>query len=281
MYEIVSLTFLLYVMYENFSLHGILCFGYLIAPFFTNQFFLNQSKVYTRFHLISITLVILAIYFRIPKLSFVWILFSGFGMILFYKIHRNVLFQFNTWIKFFPLGFSSISSVWFFCGTNECSLLGYNTTWSYYAAIHSCYIGWLFLSGVIFLFAKNQEQKTGHFIVLTIVILFLMIAFGIYGNPNLKKFGVIGYLFLLPFSLIHSNILFQNQNPISRILARSSLFFLCLTLLLATFNEFYIGFPKYILGYPLMVVFHGMINAFLVIPCFLGSILFREMKTVP
>ncbi|TGK84651.1 hypothetical protein EHQ24_06575 [Leptospira noumeaensis] len=267
-------------MNENFLLLGILSFGYVIAPFFSNRFFLNQSKVYTRIHLVSITIMILAIYFRIPKLTFLWIIFCGYGFILFYKIHRNRFFQNYTYIKIFPLGFSLISAVWFFSGTNECSLLGYNSTWSYYAAIHSCFIGWLFLSGISFLFDKNKKSIIHPYIIITIVVLFLMIAFGIYGNPILKKIGVIGYSVLLPISIFESNLLFKNQNRTSKFLGWCSLFFLCLTFVLALCNEFYSGFPKYISGYPLMVFVHGMINAFLVIPCFLGSIWIRENKTV-
>ncbi|TGL85958.1 hypothetical protein EHQ68_09325 [Leptospira congkakensis] len=265
-------------MNENYFLLGLLSFGYLIAPYFSNRYFLNHSKVYTRFHLISFLLTILAIYFKIPILSIVWTSFCGFGLILFFQIHTNRLFQGFTWIGVFPMGFGFLSSIWFFCGTNEFNLLGYNRTWSYYAAIHSCYIGWLFLSGITFLSQRNQRSKTYLIISLTIVILFLMIAFGIYKSDLLKKVGVVGYLFLLPFSIIHSKILFQNKSSISRIMARCSLFFLSLTLILAFLNEFYLGFPKSIFGYPLMVMVHGSINSFIVIPCFLGSVAFASSK---
>lgn len=265
-------------MNENCILLVILSFGYLIAPFFSNRFFLFQSKIYKQVHLISFFLLLLAINCNIPKLTITWTFFSGFGIILFCRIYWKNLFLFHTWIKLVPLGFGFLSSIWFFCGMNECHLLGYQTTWSYYAAIHSCFIGWLFLSGISYLSARNLSTKIAIFFNLAIVIFFLIIAFGIYGNPFLKKLGVVGYSILLPVAILHSKILFQNPNRISQFLGRCSLFFLCLTFLIALFHEFYSDFPKYIFGFPLMVLVHGSINAFLVIPCFLGSIVFREIK---
>ncbi|MBM9546865.1 YndJ family transporter [Leptospira sp. 201903074] len=177
-----------------------------------------------------------------------------------------------------PFGFSFLSAIWFYSGQNQYYLLGYNETWSYYAALHGCFIGWLFLSGIIFLSEKNNQSKINPIISLSIVFLFLLIAYGIYGNPILKKIGVIGYSFLMPFSLWYLGKFIQNQNFISQLLRRSSIVFLSFTLLLALLNEFYQGFPKFFYGYPFMIILHGCVNAFIVIPCFLGSLLFEDVK---
>ncbi|TGN20616.1 hypothetical protein EHS15_03225 [Leptospira idonii] len=268
-------------MNENSLLFSVLAFGYAIAPLFSNRFFLKNSKTYFGLHLISYFLLILAIFFGMPQLNIVWIFFCGFGLILFYKTHRTILLQNYTWIGLFPFGFSLLSSVWFFCGTNQCYLLGYTETWSYYAAIHGCFIGWLFLSGIAHLSQNDKESIAYPILSLCIVILFLLIAFGIHGNPILKKIGVIGYSLLFPSSLLYSKRSFKKQNSSFKLLIECSLFFLCFSLLLALLNEFYIGFPKSFDGWPIMVILHGIINAIVVIPCFLGSLLFEEKTQNP
>nr|WP_232374086.1 YndJ family transporter [Leptospira chreensis] len=268
-----------YFMNENSLLLAVLTFGYGLAPFFTNRFFLKNSKIYSVFHFISFLLILLAIFFRIPKLTVVWPIFCGLGLVLFCKIQKTNFKQLQTWIGFLPFGFSLLSSLWFYCGQNECHLLGYNETWSYYAAIHGCFIGWLFLSGIISVSNHPEGSKKTLIESLGIVILFLLIALGIYGNPILKKIAVVGFSFLVPYTLWVATKEIRNQNRVSLILANCSRLFLCFTFLLALVHEFYIGFPKFIYGYPLMVILHGGINAFLVIPCFLFSLLFAKEES--
>ncbi|TGK91237.1 hypothetical protein EHQ30_13455 [Leptospira brenneri] len=265
-------------MIEIYLLRAVLIFGYIIGPFFTNHFFLKNRKIYSFFHIVSIIIIIFAILFRIPQLNIVWLFFCGFGIILLLKIHWSRLLQDYTWTKLIPLGFSFLSAIWFFSGSNHVNLLGYNEIWSYYAAIHGCFIGWLFLMGVTVLLERNPESKIYPILILCIVILFLMIAFGIFGNLVLKKMGVIGYSVLLPFSLIYRGQGIRCQNPISKYLFRCSFIFLCFTLLLALLHEFYSEFPKFIYGIPMMVLVHGSLNSIIVIPCFLGSLLMDEIK---
>ncbi len=266
-------------MNEKYLLLFVLIFGYTIAPFFSNRLLLNHSRTYSIIHIISLIFIIIAILLNIPQLTILWPIFCCLGLFLFCKIRMACLFQGFTFIGLFPFGFSILSSIWFYCGINNYYLLGYNQTWSYYAALHGCFIGWLFLSGITFLSEKNKDSKMYPYLSLSIVIIFLLIAFGIFGSPIIKRIGVIGYSLLLPFSLWNANKLFQSQNFISISLARCSIFFLCFTLIFALLHEFYLGFPRYIYGYSLMVLLHGITNAFIVIPCFLSSLLLAENKS--
>ncbi|MDF3819375.1 YndJ family transporter [Leptospira sp. 96542] len=255
----------------------ILTLGYTIAPYFSNRFFLQNSKFYFLSHIFALFLTLLGIILNLPLITGILPIFCGFGLVMFCKLKSKSLFQGFHFISIFPFVFSIISSTWFFCGMNQYKLLGYNDIWSFYAAVHGCFIGWLFLSGICFLSDKKRESKFLPILCLTIVILFFTIAIGIYQNILLKKIAVVGYSILFPISILYVEVIGNNKNFYSKSLLRISFCFLCFSFFLALLNEFWIEFPKLLGGIPNMVLFHGIINAVIVIPSFLGSLIIGEI----
>ncbi|XDD47628.1 hypothetical protein AB3N60_05990 [Leptospira sp. WS39.C2] len=247
----------------------IILFGYLIAPYFTNHFFLNNSKSYKCVHLACIFFVLVSIILKIPKFSFVWIIFCGYGFYHYLYLNQCKLFKDKVWLGTFPFIFSLVSAIWFVSGINDFRLLGYDSTWSFYAAIHGCFIGWLLLSGIIFLTMKNRYNIFFIVMICSIIVFFLLIALGIYQFSYLKKIGVIGYYFLLPFVLF---IIAKKLNPKRRIhqfYLVISFVSLCLTLSLAVFKEFFQPTVMFSEIHFVMIYIHGGFNAFFVIPLLL------------
>jgi len=252
---------------EIFFLKLVLGFGYFIAPYFSNRFFLNHSSIYRRIHSISLLVYLFVLRFNLPILNLIWIAFSLLGFLLLFLQNRENLFHKNTYLGFLPLGFSMVSTLWYVSGSNQFYLLGYDQIWSLYAAVHGCFIGWLFLSGVVYISQKNPDSEVIPFFVLFLVIFFLIIAIGIYQSKALKRIGVIGYCFLVPSVILHSFTLMKNK--FSKYLMGFCFSFVSFTLFFAICYEFQWTFGFDFQNYRIMTFLHGGTNALVVVPLFL------------
>jgi hypothetical protein len=161
--------------------------------------------------------------------------------------------------------FSLISATWFFAGSNDLHLLGFDKAWSFYAALHGLFLGWMFVGCLAFLSAtsKNKIYLWSCYLVLAC---FLLVAFGINGVPIIKRVGLILLSLLIP--LVIARYFFEQRNRTSRIFLTVSLLGICFSMALAIMNEFWPEFPRVLFGIPTMVLAHGFLNAVVVVPCF-------------
>lgn len=260
-------------MSEIFFLQLVLGFGYSIAPYFSNRFFLNHSRIYKFLHLFSVLMYFFVWRFDVPILSFIWIVFSLFGFLLLFLQNKENLFHKNTWLGFLPLGFSMVSTIWYVSASNQFYLLGFDLTWSLYAAVHGCFIGWLFLSGVVYVSKKNPDSKVIPFLILFIAIFFLIIAIGIYQSKVLKRIGVVSYCLLIPSVILYVRTFLKKK--VSKYLMGFCFSLVLCTLFLAICYEFPWIFGFDFQTYRLMTFLHGGINALVVVPLFLFALDFE------
>ncbi len=151
---------------------------------------------------------------------------------------------------------------------NDLHLLGYNRTWSFYAAIHGSFLGWMFVGCLAFLSKRIDSSKlylSGCYLTF---IFFLFVAFGIDGTPYIKPIGVIGFSFIVPLFIGLYAFSLTKENRISRYLAALSFCSIVVSMALALLNEFWVGAPRMAFGIPIMVGAHGFLNAIVTIPCF-------------
>jgi hypothetical protein len=177
------------------------------------------------------------------------------------------LFQNYTYLGVLPFGFSFVSTIWFVSGANHFYLLGFDQTWSLYASIHGCFIGWLFLSGLIYISKKNPNLKAIPFFILLIAIFFLVIAIGIYQSKVLKRIGVVSYCLLIPSVILYARTFLKKK--VSKYLLGFCFSLVLCTLFLAICYEFQMIFSFDFQTYRLMTFLHGGINALVVVPLFL------------
>ena len=190
-----------------------------------------------------------------------------FGLFIHFKNNRNNLFNFRILATFIPFVFSIIASVWLVAGSNGLYLLGYDINWSFYAALHGNYLGWMFLACMAFLSTKSLKFANFYTLGCYIsFILFLLIAFGIDGVPYIKAIGVVGLTILVP--VIIGLYSFASRHKTSKFLSMLSLILVFVSMTLAVLNEFWTIDPQYFLGARSMVTVHGVLNAFIVTPLF-------------
>lgn len=267
-------------METNHFLSIVICFGYIIAPLLSNHFFLKNSKSYQWVHILSLIAVLISISGFQKMFSIVWFFFCGYGLYLYLHLHKTDLFQNKHWLGTIPFFFSLVSATWIVSGTNDFRLLGYDETWSYYAAIHGCFIGWYLLSGLCFLAIKHNHMNLLIVFIGMIVSFFFLIAIGIYQFGLFKKIGVIGYVVLFPTLVLYLYRVMDPKHNLSKIFLGISGFAVLISLGLAFGNEFFPSAPIYHIHQSNMVFVHGGINAFLVIPLLLGAILNEERNRI-
>lgn len=258
----------------------ILCFGYTISPLVCNHFFLENSKLYKQFYYVALVSVFLSIGGYLPQLSFIWLFYCGFGLHLYINIHKKKRFINKHWLGLLPFLFSLISATWFVSGTNDFQLLGYDKTWSFYASIHGCFIGWLYLSGICYLAIKHRNLVLPTVFVGFISSLFLVIAIGIDQWGGLKKFGVIGYLILFPVIILYILNVLKPKLLFSKFLYLIHFISILFSLSIALGKELALFDLDQINSEFMMHFLHGGINAIVVIPSFLMAIL-NEEKNEP
>lgn len=242
--------------------------AFVLAPLMTNKFFLKDSKVYSKVHGISFLLVSFGLMCSVNWAATIWLLFCAFGFLLYIKQEGRFLFSLRGFATCIPFVFSLVSAVWFVAGSNELLLLGYNTNWSFYAALHGSILGWIFIGFLAYLSKKSNASQFYLFGCYLCLLLFLFVAFGINGIPYIKGIGVIGLSILVPFAIGLFVFNLEQDKHLSRIFAMGSLLSIILAMTLAILNEFWPDFPKQIFGIPLMTLTHGLLNTFFTVPCF-------------
>lgn len=251
---------------EIIFLKLLLSVAILLGPLMSYRFFLYNFPRYRKIYYPVSVITIGSLIINIPLLIFLWPIYCLYGFYLNFVQNKQNLYSIKTIASFIPFIFSLIAAIWLLAGTNDLYLLGYNKSWSYYAALHGNYLGWLFTGCFAFL-AKFTPGKVGRFYTHGCFILFglfLMIALGIDGIPYLKPIGVIG-LTLLTSTLLVLNW-YHTKNHKAKALLLISLVGFSFTMSLAVLKEFSTIQPAMILETPTMVIIHGMINGIVVIP---------------
>ncbi len=264
-------------MTELIALNFFLCFGFVLAPVMTEKFLLSGSKVYSNVHKISLIVLLVAVVFNFDSLAFTWPLFCAFGSFLYIKSEYKSLFSIEGLAGGIPFVFSLISSVWYAAGVNDLHLLCYSKTWSFYAALHGMFLGWLFIGCLAFLAKRPKASKVYLWGCYLCFVFFLFVAFGIDGTPYLKRLGVVALSLIAPFLIGHYRFRLKPEHKASRCFAGLSLFSIMVAMALAILNEFWQIDPQIAFGIPVMVLAHGFLNAMVTLPCFFLAIRFERL----
>lgn len=256
-------------MTEPILLDFFLGVAFILAPLMTKKFFLKDSKLYSHVHKISLMVLLMGAVLGLDIFAVVWPLFCAFGFLLYLKIEHKTIFSIQGIATCIPFLLSLISAVWFFAGVNDLHLLGYDRIWSFYAALHGGFLGWLFIGCLAFLAKKESSGRVYLWGCHLCLIFFLCVAFGIDGIPYIKRVGVVGLSLLVPLPIGFYAFSLKNKGKLSLFFAVTSLLLIIVSMALAVLNEFASGFfPRFISGLPIMVIAHGFINALLAVPCF-------------
>lgn len=243
----------------------LLTLAFVLAPLMTYAFFLDGSRLYANMHKGALLVLLLGSLTNLSFLAAIWPLFCAFGFLLYLKTTgKNVLTRVGL-AGCIPFVFSLISSLWFFAGSNDLHLLGYDREWSFYAALHGAFIGWLFVGCLAFLAKRAESSPVYLWGCYLALVLFLLVAFGIDGVPYIKRIGVVGFSLLVPFSI--GRFSFGTEGR-SRTLALASLSAIALSMIIAVSNEFWPVLPAKTFDISTMVLTHGLLNAIVAIPCF-------------
>lgn len=265
-------------MTELMLLNFFLGLAFVLAPLMTNRFFLNNSRTYSDAHKVALILLLIGFALNLNYFATVWPLFCTFGFVLYLAKQERPLFLIRNVINFIPFIFSLISATWFFSGVNDLQLLGYNQAWSFYAALHGSFLGWLFVGCLAFLAKRPKANSAYYFGCYLALILFLCVAFGIDGIPYIKRIGVIGLSVMVPSLIgLYAFKLKESQSP-SKFLSILSLCSIIASMTLAILNEFWLSAPRVAFGIPIMVLAHGFLNAAIAIPCFYLAIYFEDAQ---
>ncbi len=227
------------------------------APQVTNSFFI-RSKLLSLIHIFATAIVIFAIYSNQKVLSFCWPVFCFIHLAFYFKLGTK-----SKTTNLIPFFFSFVASIWIVAGTNNYYLLGYDQNWSYYAALHGHFLGWIFFSYLAFL-KQNSQRFKGFYRTATYtgVAFFLLVAFGINGIPVIKAIGAIGLCILIPTTVALFCI--ESKNSMAKRLGQITFALVSISMILAFLKELeqlpYIEF----LGARLMVSMHGLINSIFV-----------------
>lgn len=250
--------------------------AFVLAPLMTNRFFLNNSRTYSDAHKVALILLLIGSALSVNYFAIVWPAFCIFGFFLYLTKQERLIFLTSNAANFIPFLFSLISATWFFSGVNDLHLLGYNQAWSFYAALHGSFLGWLFVGCIAFLSKKPNANRLYLFGCYISLILFLCVAFGIDGIPYIKRIGVVGLSFMVPVLIgIYAFNLKEIQRH-SKFLSILSLCAIIASMALAILNEFWLSAPRVAFGIPIMVLAHGFLNAVVTIPCFYLAIRFED-----
>ncbi len=266
-------------MIEILILKLLLFVGLIIAPIQTNHFFLKNSRAYSDAHKIAIYILLCGQFLNLILLFLIWPLFCLFGFLLFLRNEYKTIFSVPSVAFSIPFIFSLISSLWMVSGILDLRLLGYDPLWSLYAALHGCFLGWLFVGSIAFLY-KRESRKIYLASCYLIFFCFLLVAFGINGVPYIKRLGVVGLSLILPVLIADYLFHLKVKNSSSVLFAALSFLSLVSSMILALCNEFYPGFPREIAGKSFMAMTHGILNAIITIPCLTLSLLFEKRRTL-
>ncbi len=244
------------------------------APQVTNSFFI-RSKLLSLINIFAAAIVIFAIYSNQKVLSFCWPVFCFIHLAFYFKLGTK-----SKIIDLIPFFFSFVASTWVVAGTNNYYLLGYDENWSYYAALHGHFLGWILFACLAFLEQKTQRFK--HFYkngAFSGVALFLLVALGINGLPIVKTIGAIGLCILIPMTVALFCI--ESKKSKAKILGQITFALVLISMTLALLKEFALLPHIEFIGARLMVSIHGLINSIFVPILFFFAIRLEFKKETP
>lgn len=247
--------------------------AFILAPLMTKRFFLNNSAFYSDAHKVALFILLTGAVLHRPHFAGVWPLFCAFGFFLYLRTKGRFVFSIKGLATCLPFLFSLISSAWFFAGVNDLHLLGYDQTWSFYAALHGSFLGWAFVGCIAFLAKKENSSRLYLWGAYLSFLLFLFVAFGIDGTPYVKRIGVVGLSLIVPLLIGRYLFSLGNEKKYSRYFAALSLLSVAAAMILALVNEFGAAAHKAAFGVPIMVLSHGFMNAIVTLPCFFLAVL--------
>jgi hypothetical protein len=208
-----------------------------------------------------------------PILCVVWLSFSAASFALFLRSRASSLRTRGVLAACVPFLFSNIAAVWLVAGANDLHLLGYDTQFSYYAALHGNVLGWA-LIGALAVLANRDGPQRGVYVASVFVCLvsFLLIALGIDQLRALKPIGVVGLSIAIPAAqLVFLRSVWARRRA-SFALGLVSFAGLAFTMALAWRNELSMGELVSVATVRGMVSVHGALNALVVAPCFLFAV---------
>ena len=260
-------------MVEHRILDCLLLFTFVIAPRMTNRFFLDSDRGYALLHLLALAVVVASAFLGSGVGACVWCAFCVAGGVLFLHRARRAVLTLGGLAACVPFAFSVVSSVWFVAGTNELHLLGYDRSWSFYAALHGSVLGWLFVGCIAHLAKRAGAPRVYPVGCLLSFVLFLFVAFGIDGVPFIKRVGVVGFALLVPGLIALHALGVRARGAAPSWWSATSLAGIVVSMTMALANEFWGAFPRVLAGLPTMVLTHGVLNAVIVVPAFYFALL--------
>jgi len=262
---------------EIHTLNMLLIAAITLAPWVTERFLLKCSKQFNPLYLIACAITTASIIFDVSTLSVAWLFFclAGFGRFLRQNLRPPSMLQV---VQSVPFIFSIVGALWLVSGSNGLGLLGYDQTFSYYAALHSTVLGWTMI-GCMAALATHAERFNHIYSTAVLVSLgaFFIIAIGIDQAPVIKPIGVAGVTLMVGLS----QMLMLHECRSSKLASFfgwiSALGFLY-TITLAWQHELGIISELTPLGVRPMVSLHGIINGLLVAPCMFLALHVRFAK---
>lgn len=257
---------------ELHLLHAFLVLAFALGPLLNRWFFLRPDRAYRILHPVAFALTTAALLLDIPWLTGAWPAYCVYGLGLFLKQHfleeRRAL-SLSVFAQTVPLLFSVVAAGWLFGGANDLRLLGYGRHFSYYAALHSNFLGWL-LIGCIAALQRHEPRRSAYLACVGVCFVsFALIAYGIDGVPYIKVAGVAGLTLALSVAY---GLFLSASRGLARALGLVSLLGLVATMTLAWQNEVGALAIKSLLGVRSMVSVHGLLNAALVVPTFFAAV---------
>lgn len=250
-----------------------------MGPLGTHRFFFAQRSVLrVGAHIVALACAALGLSVNAPLLCVAWLLFcaASFALFLRERMARGgaaSLRSLEVLAACVPFLFSNVAAVWLVGGANDLRILGYDPTFSFYAALHGNVLGWILLGAVAALAQRTGPQR-GIYLgsVLVCLVSFLSIAFGIDQLRVLKTIGIIGLSLALPASQLAFLRAVRPSNRRAFALGCVSLAGLAFTMVLAWQHE--LSMPAFLTfaGIRGMVSLHGTLNALVVAPCFLAAV---------
>ncbi len=238
------------------------------------KFFLKENEIYKFTHIVVLIVLVISFFFKRYEFYLVWPLFCFFGFFSYLRDSFKNLWSLEILAGGIPFVFSIIGAVWLFAGANDLGLLGYNREWSYYAALHGNYLGWLLVGAVVVISRVFATPMRICVLGSSFLFFFLLIAFGIDGVPFIKRFGAVGMILITPILVglyFHSLL---KEKGVSRYLSGVSLISILFTLFLAASNEFGYLSVRTIMNVPSMVLLHGLVNGLVALPCLCLALFF-------
>lgn len=250
-----------------------------LAPMGTHRALLPPSRWNGVAHGLAALCATLGLIFPWPLLCLAWFAYTAGSFARFLFERRSRLrspYEFATCIPFL---FSNISAVWIVGGANDLEILGYGEIFSYYAALHGMFLGWM-LVGPITLLALQERPYRRLYLASAVLCLvsFLLIALGIDGLAAIKPLGVAGLCLAIPAAQVAFLHTAYRTSRVAFLLGCVSLFTLTLTMILAWQNELGTLSLPALLGIRSMASLHGVLNGVVVAPCFMAAVILNRRE---